>query len=198
MAAAPRPRRSALYIPGSNARALDKGRTIPADVLILDLEDAVSADQKEYARAAVADALPGLAIVLDHVGTPESQGVWAGREAEARADWAARIRELALRPNVLVKLGGLGMDIGAQVGTNTELSSSEELAERWRPYIETCIEAFTPARAMFESNFPPDNAAGSYGATWNAFKRIAASFSEQEKDRLFRRTAAETYRIALD
>ena len=148
--------------------------------------------------AELADALPGLAIVLDHVGTPESQGVWAGREAEARADWAARIRELALRPNVLVKLGGLGMDIGAQVGTNTELSSSEELAERWRPYIETCIEAFTPARAMFESNFPPDNAAGSYGATWNAFKRIAASFSEQEKDRLFRRTAAETYRIALD
>lgn len=146
----------------------------------------------------LADALPELTIILDHVGTPESQGVWAGREADARADWAAKIAELARRPNVLVKLGGLGMDIGAQVGANNVLSPSAELAERWRPYIEPCIEAFTPTRAMFESNFPPDNAAGSYGATWNAFKIIAANCSGEEKDRLFRRTAASTYRIALD
>lgn len=57
MTATPRPRRSALYIPGSNAHALDKGRTIPADVLILDLEDAVSGEQKDMARAAVAAAV---------------------------------------------------------------------------------------------------------------------------------------------
>ena len=57
MAALPRPRRSALYVPGSNARALDKGRTIPADVLILDLEDAVDVDEKERARAAVSAAV---------------------------------------------------------------------------------------------------------------------------------------------
>ncbi len=57
MAATPRPRRSALYIPGSNARALDKGRTVAADVLILDLEDAVPAEQKEIARASVGAAV---------------------------------------------------------------------------------------------------------------------------------------------
>jgi len=57
MAGVPRPRRSALYIPGSNARALDKGRTIAADVLILDLEDAVSVEAKDMARAAVAAAV---------------------------------------------------------------------------------------------------------------------------------------------
>jgi citrate lyase subunit beta / citryl-CoA lyase len=57
MAALPRPRRSALYIPGSNARALDKGRSVAADVLILDLEDAVSFEAKEMARAAVAAAV---------------------------------------------------------------------------------------------------------------------------------------------
>ncbi len=57
MPATPRPRRSALYIPGSNARALDKGRTIPADVLILDLEDAVAPEAKEMARASVAAAV---------------------------------------------------------------------------------------------------------------------------------------------
>jgi len=48
-----RPRRSALYMPGSNARALDKARGLPADVLILDLEDAVAPEAKEAARALV-------------------------------------------------------------------------------------------------------------------------------------------------
>ena len=45
-----RPRRSVLYMPGSNARALDKARTLPADGYILDLEDAVAPDAKELAR----------------------------------------------------------------------------------------------------------------------------------------------------
>ncbi|MGH6719654.1 MAG: HpcH/HpaI aldolase/citrate lyase family protein [Alphaproteobacteria bacterium] len=45
-----RPRRSLLYMPGSNARALDKARTLPADVLIMDLEDAVAPDAKDEAR----------------------------------------------------------------------------------------------------------------------------------------------------
>ena len=50
MATTARPRRSMLYVPGSNARALEKGRTLPADALILDLEDAVAPDAKETAR----------------------------------------------------------------------------------------------------------------------------------------------------
>jgi len=57
MAESLRPRRSALYIPGSNYRGLDKGRSIAADVLILDLEDAVLPEQKRDARAAVAAAV---------------------------------------------------------------------------------------------------------------------------------------------
>ncbi len=52
-----RPRRSALYMPGSNARALEKARTLPADMLILDLEDAVAPDAKEAARRQVTEAL---------------------------------------------------------------------------------------------------------------------------------------------
>jgi citrate lyase subunit beta/citryl-CoA lyase len=51
-----RPRRSALYMPGSNARALEKAKTLPADVLILDLEDAVAPDAKAAAREQVATA----------------------------------------------------------------------------------------------------------------------------------------------
>ena len=52
-----RPRRSVLYMPGSNARALDKARTLPADGLILDLEDAVAPDAKELARKQVCEAV---------------------------------------------------------------------------------------------------------------------------------------------
>ena len=52
-----RPRRSVLYMPGSNARALEKARTLPVDALILDLEDAVAPDAKEVARAQVAAAV---------------------------------------------------------------------------------------------------------------------------------------------
>jgi len=54
---AARPRRSVLYMPGSNARALEKARDIPADALILDLEDAVAPDAKEEARAQVCAAV---------------------------------------------------------------------------------------------------------------------------------------------
>ena len=52
-----RPRRSVLYVPGSNARALEKARSVPADALILDLEDAVAPAAKEVARERVSGAL---------------------------------------------------------------------------------------------------------------------------------------------
>src|SRR4029079_6485615 len=52
-----RPRRSVLYMPGSNARAIEKARTLPADGVILDLEDAVAPEAKEQARQTVADAV---------------------------------------------------------------------------------------------------------------------------------------------
>ena len=52
-----RPRRSVLYMPGSNARAIEKARSLPADGIILDLEDAVAPDAKEAARAQVVEAL---------------------------------------------------------------------------------------------------------------------------------------------
>jgi citrate lyase subunit beta/citryl-CoA lyase len=57
MHAAIRPRRSLLYMPGSNARALEKARALPADALILDLEDAVAPDAKEQARGQVCEAV---------------------------------------------------------------------------------------------------------------------------------------------
>jgi len=139
----------------------------------------------------LADFVPGLTIVLDHVGTPTD------RSADTRRDRLGGIRELSRRDNVRIKLGGLGMRLDRPPGALVGRASSADLAAAWAPYIDPCIEAFGAYRAMFESNFPPDQAAGSYGATWNAFKRIAAGYSEAEQDRLFRGTAADVYRIAI-
>ena len=57
MPAPARPRRSVLYMPGSNTRAMEKGKSIPADGLIMDLEDATAPDAKETARGLVAETV---------------------------------------------------------------------------------------------------------------------------------------------
>jgi len=100
---------------------------------------------------------------------------------------------------VHVKLGGLGMRIGGfGFEQQPEPPSSETLAAAWRPYIDTCIEAFGPTRCMFESNFPVDRLTCDYATLWNAFKRLAARYSGDEKAALFGGTAARVYRLKLD
>ena len=84
---------------------------------------------------------------------------------------------------------------GFDVHTAPKAPSSAVLADLWRPYLETCIEAFGPERAMFESNFPVDKGSCSYPVLWNAFKRIAAGASPSEKAALFHNTAKRVYRI---
>ncbi len=75
MATETRPRRSVLYMPGSNARALEKGREIPADGLILDLEDAVAPDAKAAGR--------------DNIAKAVAQGGYGHRELIIRANTLA-------------------------------------------------------------------------------------------------------------
>jgi L-fuconolactonase len=144
----------------------------------------------------LARAFPETPIVLDHVGGPIGIGPYAGKRDEVFSEWKNSITELARCPNVHVKLGGLGMRLfGFDVHAGELPPSSEELATLWRPYIETCIEAFGPARAMFESNFPVDKGSGSYHVFWNAFKRIAQGCSADEKTALFSGTASRFYRL---
>jgi len=144
----------------------------------------------------LARAFPDTPIVLDHVGGAIGLGPYAGKRDEVFAEWSARIRELAACPNVHIKLGGLGMRMfGFTVHTGELPPSSEELAAEWRPYIETCITAFGPKRAMFESNFPVDKGSCGYAALWNAFKRIATDCSATEKAALFAGTATKFYRL---
>ncbi len=144
----------------------------------------------------LARAFPDQPIVLDHVGGPLGIGPYAGKREELFRKWRESIRSLAECPNVFVKLGGLGMKItGYGFHKRPRPPSSEELADLWRPYIETCIEAFTPQRCMFESNFPVDKVSGSYRVYWNAFKRLASGATEGEKAALFHDTAVSFYRL---
>jgi predicted TIM-barrel fold metal-dependent hydrolase len=146
----------------------------------------------------LARAFPDTRIMLDHCGGPVGRGRYANRREETFTEWRASIQEIARCPNVSVKLGGLAMCLlGYDFHLRSKPPSSEEAAAAWRPYIETCIEAFGVERSMFESNFPPDKGQCSYQVIFNAFKRIAAPYSEAEKTALFSKTAADFYRLQI-
>jgi L-fuconolactonase len=135
-------------------------------------------------------------LILDHVGGPLGAGPYVGQRDAVFADWKAKLSELARLPQVVVKLGGLAMKVGGfDFHERPQPPSSHELAEAWKPYIQTCIDLFGPDRCMFESNFPVDKGMASYPILWNAFKRIAKVFSDSEKAALFSGTALNVYRL---
>ena len=143
-----------------------------------------------------ARAAPATSIVIDHVGGPLGCGPYRGHRDVVFRDWTADMKALATCPNVHVKLGGLAMPVNGFDYHNEVLPpTSTRLAEDWKPWMQTCIELFGPQRCMFESNFPVDKGMCSYPVLWNAFKRIAAGASAQEKAMLFHDTAARFYNL---
>jgi L-fuconolactonase len=144
----------------------------------------------------LAKACPSANIIAGHCGGPLGYGPYTGRRDEVFATWKAGITELARCENVTMKLGGMMMRLAAyDYGALPAPPSSAELAAHWRPYIETCIERFGPERCTFESNFPVEKMGIGYAALWNAFKRIAAGASADEKRALFAGTARRVYRL---
>ncbi len=145
--------------------------------------------------AELADAHPELTIVLNHVGSPILGGPYRGRTDEVFEDWGARIRRVGERENVFIKLGALPIRMPGYEGDRSLPPGSEEVALAWRPWIETCIDAFGPSRSMFESNFPVQKRWCSYQICWNAFKRLSANATPAEKVQLFSAAAMRAYRI---
>ncbi len=144
----------------------------------------------------LARAFPDQPICIDHCGTPLGLASYSGKLEERFDGWRERIRELAQCENVVVKLGGLAMAFcGLPEDGPAAGWSSEKLAPLWKPYIETCIEAFGPQRAMFESNYPVDYWGADYQVLWNTFKRITADASTDEKAALYAGNAARFYGI---
>ena len=146
--------------------------------------------------AAFAKAVPDLTIVLNHVGGLLRTGPYANRDKEIMENWRKGIAAVAACPNIVIKLGGLGMvRCGFDWHTREKPIGSEELATAMAPYLDYCIEKFTPQRCMFESNFPVDKVSFSYNVMWNAFKRLSKGHSASERAAMFHDTAAKTYRI---
>jgi predicted TIM-barrel fold metal-dependent hydrolase len=144
----------------------------------------------------LARAFPAIPMVINHVGGPIGVGPYRGKRDEVFAAWHQSMRDLAACPNVHVKLGGLAMAInGFDFHREVLPPSSGELAQAWQPWMLACIEAFGASRCMFESNFPVDKGMCSYPVLWNAFKRIAAGASADERTALFHDTAARFYRL---
>ena len=140
--------------------------------------------------------VPETTIVIDHLGAPLGVGPYANCRDEVLAYCREHLTVLAKLPNVVLKLGGVGMTSYGNGWHKQPLPpSSEEIAARWSEIIRWCIDTFGPQRCMFESNFPPDRRSCSYRTLWNAYKRIAEPYSQAERDWLFHETAVEVYRL---
>jgi len=125
----------------------------------------------------VIDANPDIVVILNHAGMP------CDRSAAGFAAWSAGLRQLAARPNVFVKISGLGMLDHAW--------SVESL----RPYVHTVLQAFGADRSMFASNFPVDKLFSTYGRLWQAFFQLTDDLSETERSALYADNAARIYRL---
>ena len=146
---------------------------------------------------ALARACPDANIIMNHTGMPLGYGPFKGKEKEVLAVWRKHLAEIAACQNVSMKLGGMMMRLASyDYNQIAAPPSSEVLATHWRPYIEPCIELFGANRCTFESNFPVDKMGIGYAPLWNAFKRIAAGASADEKSAMFSGTAKRVYRLA--
>ena len=144
----------------------------------------------------LARAVPGTVIVLDHFGTPCGVGSFEGKMEEVMVEWKADISRMAECENVVVKIGGLAMPVNGFNWHNLQSPpTSDEVAQAHREYYLHTIDAFGPSRCMFESNFPVDKLSMSYSVYWNAMKKMAAEFSNDEQHELFYGTAARVYSV---
>ena len=145
---------------------------------------------------ALARAVPGTTMVLNHFGSPLGVGAYAGKQDEIFDRWQQDMAAIAQCPNVVAKLGGLAMpDNGFGWDRRDTPPTSDEFLEAQKRYYRHTIACFGPERCMFESNFPVDKLSISYPILWNGMKKIVADFTEEEKHAMFYGTASRIYRI---
>lgn len=149
----------------------------------------------------IAERCPQTTVIVDHLAPPaESHSSSRG----GVANWQKAIARAAKCNNVVVKIGGclnpllrMNMPAMRQLISRPIAPSSSEVAAAYRPFASAVIGALGADRCMFESNFPIEKTAVDYRTLWNAFKRIAEPWSKAERDAVFCRTAARTYRLDL-
>lgn len=147
---------------------------------------------------AMIDRFPDLTVVLNHIGHFVAVGMTVDERAFAFQRLERNIRELARRPNVHCKIGGLGMPtFGFGFESREDVVGYRELADAWRPLVDLAIDAFGPDRCMIETNFPPDGRSAGFIPTLNAYKHILAGLSEEERRDVFGRNAARVYQLDI-
>ena len=145
---------------------------------------------------AVAEAFPDLIVIADHLGGPLGVSSFEGRRDEVFDAWRASMAAFARLPNTRVKFSGVGMAaLGFGFSQSDRPAASGDIAASLEPWFDVLLECFGAGRIMFASNFPVDKPAFSYGVMWNAFKRLSANLSPDERNALFHDTAAATYRL---
>ncbi len=125
---------------------------------------------------ALADAVPELAIVLDHAGQP-------ARPTDAPGAWSRSIAELALRPNVVCKVSSLPALTGSGAWTLDAL----------RPSLDTVLDAFGPDRLLFGSDWPASSGRTSLDRWLDTIAEWSGAFSADEREALFAGTAERVY-----
>ena len=199
-AAAWDPNPEALSIPGGAIKGLYADEKYRAGAKRLG-ERSLTLDAWHYHHqnrefAAFARAVPNTVMVLDHFGTPLGVGTYAEHRNHIYDQWRLDIVEIAKCENVVAKLGGLAMpDNGFEFHHAPSPPTSDQFIELQGRYYRHVIETFGPERCMFESNFPVDRLSLSYRVLWNAFKKIAAPYSPDERDAMFHATATRVYRL---
>jgi L-fuconolactonase len=128
-----------------------------------------------------ARAVPELTFVLDHLSKPPI----AGGQLEP---WASLIRELAAEPNVVCKLSGMV----------TEAEHGAWTVDALRPYAETALDAFGPARLMFGSDWPVCLLAAPYADVADAAAQLTDQLSPDEQAEVFGGSALRAYRLPVD
>lgn len=148
--------------------------------------------------AELARAVPDTTIIVNHLGGPLGIGphVGAGR-LEMLEVWQAGIADAATCPNVVLKVGGIGMEhyFGTPWTDLPRPPSSDVVAAWWSEVVRFAIDTFGPERCMAESNYPVDRQTLPYAVLWNALQIITADYTTAERNAIFHDTAARTYRI---
>jgi len=150
--------------------------------------------------ARLAGRAPEATLVVNHLAPIADFGEPKTPERELMAAWRRGIEALAPHAGVHLKLGGLANPFMAHslpafrgLRERPKPPTSEELAALYRPMVSHAIETLGPDRCMFESNFPVDKRCMSYRVLWNAFKRLAEPYSDDERHALLMGTAARAY-----
>lgn len=127
-----------------------------------------------HAVADLADALPRLTVVVDHLGKPP-------RGTDQIHEWETELRKAAERPNTVAKLSGLQVD------------GQPYTVEALRPVLEVALEAFGASRLMYGGDWPMTVSSGGYAHTWSILSALVGELTAAEQDQILHATAGSVY-----